>query len=292
MAQLGTGELQVVLVQPDGYAHAAAFSEVVESVVYGLGALGASVTVGTNRLVWPGPQPVFFGANLLTPQEAAQLPASCIIYNLEQIEQGSAWCSSSYLELCQRAQVWDYSGRNIMALARHGVRRAVHVPIGYVPELTRIEPAAEEDIDVLFYGSMNPRRQAALSALAGAGLKVHSVFGVYGAERDALIARSKVVLNLHFYETSIFELVRVSYLLANRKAVVAECHNGTEIDADMADAVRLAPYHELVNACLHLVGDPTARAELAERGFARMSARRQSDYLSRALAQLPVPALA
>ena len=41
-------------------------------------------------------------------------------------------------------------------------------------------------------------------------------------QRDALIARSKVVLNMHYYEPGEFESVRVSYLWANRKCVVTE----------------------------------------------------------------------
>ena len=50
---------------------------------------------------------------------------------------------------------------------------------------------------------------------------MHCAYGVYGAERDRLIARSRLVLNVHYFPTHIFEMIRVSYLLANRTAVVA-----------------------------------------------------------------------
>ncbi|HVC63216.1 MAG TPA: hypothetical protein VND19_22990 [Acetobacteraceae bacterium] len=33
-----------------------------------------------------------------------------------------------------------------------------HVPIGYVPQSTRIAPVPAQDIGVLFYGSVTPRR--------------------------------------------------------------------------------------------------------------------------------------
>ncbi|MGD0809730.1 MAG: hypothetical protein ABSA91_08480 [Acidimicrobiales bacterium] len=276
------GPFQVVLVQPEGYVHSAAFAEVIESVVCGLRALGADVCQTVNQLV-PGRQPIVFGANLLGAATVDVLPRGTIIYNLEQIGESSSWCSPTYLSLLQSCQVWDYSARNIASLARLGVTAKVkHVPVGYVPELTRIKAAPVEDIDVLFYGSMNDRRNNVISQLRQGGLNAHAVFGVYGPSRDTLIARSKVVLSMHYYETNIFELVRVSYLLANRKAVVAECNPGTEIDPDIVDAVQLAPYEGLVSACAQLVADSLSRKELSERGFSRMVARDERAYLAAA----------
>lgn len=274
---------QVVLVQPDGYTHAAAFSEVIESVACGLRSLGADVSQAVNRLFLPGPQPILFGANLLAPNEASMVPSDAIVYNLEQISEGSSWCSPAYLDLLVRCRVWDYSARNIASLRRlTGNCRISHVPIGYVPQLTRIPKRPHEDIDVLFYGSMNGRRAAVIEQLKRSGLKVHAAFGVYGPARDDLISRSKVVLNLHYYDTSIFELVRVSYLLANRRAVVAECHDGTEIDPDIVDAVCLARYEDLGAKCAMLVADDQARDELAQRGFSKMAARDERDFLAQA----------
>ena len=129
--------------------------------------------------------------------------------------------------------MWDYSLHNIDKWKTYWetmncAYAPVHVPLGYVPELTRIRPAPIQDIDVLFYGSLNDRRSAIIKALCDAGANVHTVFGVYGKGRDELIARSKVVLNLHFYEQKLFEIVRVSYLLANSKAVVTECSSDTD----------------------------------------------------------------
>jgi tetratricopeptide (TPR) repeat protein len=279
----------VVLIRPEGYDHGATFSEVIETVTGGLRALGAEVSQHVNKLL-PGPQVLLFGSHLLPAEEARRVPAGSIIYNLEQIDGASSWCSPTYLDLLKRCQVWDYSRRNIESLLRLGVKtRPKHVPIGYVPELTRIAPSPDQDIDVLFYGSMNERRARVMGQLEDLGLNAHAVFGVYGPERDALIARAKVVLNLHFYETSIFELVRVSYLLANHKAVVAECRPGTEIDEDMRDAVRTARYEDVAAACAELVANPGARHELGERGFARMAARDEAGILSQALDMTPGP---
>ena len=76
------------------------------------------------------------------------------------------------------------------------------MPIGYAPELTRICPL-EENIDVLFYGAVNERRGRALQRMKDRGLRTVVAFGAYGAERDALIARSRIVVNIHYYESRV-----------------------------------------------------------------------------------------
>ncbi len=282
-------QVQIVVVKPKDYPHAEAFRELAETLEQGLRELGHSVGLGENAFD-PRGRNLVLGWHLLTKAEAARLPKGCILYNLEQLDERNAELRRRLGALAERCEVWDYSQRNIGILREAGFRRPLrHVPIGYAPALTRIRPAAVQDLDVLFYGSVNERRAKVLNDLQAAGLQVHAAFGVYGAQRDALIARAKVVLNLHFYDTSIFELVRVSYLLANGVPVVAECHGDTEVDEDLRDAALLVPYEGLVEACRDLVGDEGRRRELALRGFERMAARPEAAILRGAL---PPPAQA
>jgi hypothetical protein len=269
---------QVVLISPPGYVHAQAFTEIVETLFYGLKGLGYDVSRETNRMV-PGARAVLVGAHLLPAGQMERVPAGTVIYNLEQVNPDSPVWSPAYVKLLARSEVWDYSRRNIDGLAALGAGGARHVPVGYVPELTRIVPLDREDIDVLFYGCLNDRRTQVIKEAGDLGLNVKAVFGVYGENRDALIARSKVVLNLHYYDSKIFEIVRVSYLLANSKAVVSEYHAGTEIEGDLTDAVRLASYGELARACRELAADDKGRRKLASRGFERITARNEVNIL-------------
>jgi len=154
-----------------------------------------------------------------------------------------------------------------------------------MPELTRI-PAAPEDIDVLFVGSLNERRIAVLKQLAERGINVEARFNVYGADRDAFVARSKIILNIHYYESRVFEIVRVSYLLANKKCVVSETGSDPAYENQFRDAVAFVPYDGLAEACAVLLRDPQARRKLAEDGFERMQRLPQTDYLRQALATL------
>ena len=273
----------ICVLRPPGYRHASAFQEVAETLCFGLQRMGCVAAIQENRFAKDATN-IVLGGNLIGEREIDMIPDNSIIYNLEQIEPTSKWFEPAFRRLLREFVVWDYSARNIQRVRLLvDAAKVHHVPIGYVSEMSRIESAASQDIDVLFYGSINPRRNKIMHDLRAAGLQLHTAFDVYGAERDALIARSKVVLNMHYYDSSIFEIVRVSYLLANRKAVVTECHAGTEIEPDMLDAVAAASYDRLVDTCLDLVRLPRSREALEQRGFARMAAHDETAILRSAL---------
>ena len=86
-------------------------------------------------------------------------------------------------------EIWDYSLENIALLQSLGFHNVKHLPLGYHEQLCTI-PDAEPDIDVFFYGNVNPRRQKVLMEVA-AGCRAVLGYGVYGERRDASIARSK-----------------------------------------------------------------------------------------------------
>jgi hypothetical protein len=165
------------------------------------------------------------------------------------------------------------------------------VPVGYAPVLSRIEPRPHEDIDVLFYGDVSARRKRVLDAVSASGLNLVIASDVYGAERDALIARAKLVLNIHNHDgIKALETARVFYLLANRKAIVTELKPDVSIDEDLRRAMVGAPYADLVSACIDLAGDATRRAALAEAGFACMKARDEATIIAGALGMAKRPA--
>ncbi len=267
MLPAGWERVRLVLFRPPDYPHAHALDETVDFFLYSLRRLGCETDRTENKLM-AGGYNILFCAHLLGQGPAVGLPPNCIVYNTEQIESGSSFDSPGYRRLLENYPVWDYSARNVGQLSRMlGRGRVWHVPVGYVPELTRIERREPADIDVLFYGSLNQRRQQVITALQAEGARVHCAFGVYGVERDRLIARSRLVLNLHYFPTNIFEMIRVSYLLANRTAVVSERSPETEIVPELRDAVAFAPYERVVETCLSLLADDARRRALAERAF-------------------------
>jgi SAM-dependent methyltransferase len=268
--------------------HLEGLRELAEALHYSLLRLGAAASVVSSWDTGEG-RLIVLGAHVLDPASLATLPADAIVYNLEQLGEDLFRRLPHYREALRRHEVWDYDAVNAARYAPLGLPPPAVVPLGYVPEWTRIPPAPTQDIDVLFYGSMNRRRADVLEELRAAGLKVEPHFGVYGPARDALIARAKVVVNIHFYETQIFEIARIGYLLANRVPVVTEAGELTEIDPGLRDGLCAVPRGDIVDACVRLAYDADERRALAERGFKAFSARGFEQTLARALG-LPPPA--
>jgi hypothetical protein len=270
------------IVTPPGYAHSRCFEEVALSLHEAFAALGMDAPIVTDAADIKGTA-ITLGPHLL---ERVPYPQNLVLYNLEQVYQNPRLMTPSYVELLKRFPVWDYSARNITSMAQSGLRASL-CGIGYVPGLTRIPAAPVRDIDVLFIGSMNERRGQVLEQIAAQGAIVHVAFDSYGAERDALIARAKIVLNVHFYQAKLFEIVRVSYLLANRACVVSETGLDSELESPFLGGVAFAGYGELAQACLRLLGVDGARERIAQKGFEQMRALSQVDMLKRALAATP-----
>lgn len=277
-------EFAVHVVTPRGYGHSGAFMEIAETLHHALRALGhGSILLADpfDAPPAPGRQVIVLGGNLLLPRQERHVGGDAIVYNFEQVGPDSEWFAPAYLRLLSRCEVWDYSQNNTAALRRRGID-ARHVPLGWRPELERVQKTPPE-FDVLFYGTLNERRERILLRLEARGLVVKRLFGVYGAERDAQIAKAKLVLNLHYYEAQVFEIPRVSYLLGNGICVVSEA--GVDpLEREFADAVEFAPYPLLVDSCVKLAGDEGLRLALGERGQKVMRARREETYLEEALA--------
>jgi len=273
----------LVLMRPSVGRHLEVFSEVMEVVAAGLSELGHPASTRTNEFV-PGARHIVFAPRLLRAEDVESVPASTILYNFEPlhlpvIDERRAFLS----HYAPRFAVWDYSAANVAYLAQRGIA-ARYVPLGYARSLTRIERAPDEDIDVLFYGEVTSRRAAVLDALRSTGLNVVAATDAYGTERDALIARAKVVLNVHRDEdVQALETPRVFYLLANRKAVVSEAKAGVDVEAGLEACVAMAAHGDLANACVALVEDERRRKALEEAGFRWMSGRNEAHILAAAL---------
>ena len=57
-------------------------------------------------------------------------------------------------------------------------------------------------MDILFFGAMNPQREAVIAAVNATGLTVRVMAGgtmLFGEDLDKVLIRTKIVLNLHFY---------------------------------------------------------------------------------------------
>lgn len=265
---VGVPEMTVVQPKIEGYDHLGAFDEVSHSLVEGLVAMGVDA-VHANGLRPGGGRHVLLAAHLLDDRQLTDLPAGTVVYNHEQIDDTSM-LPPSRLRSYRQLAIWDYSAKNVAAWRAAGID-AAHVPIGWSPGLEQITRPSVRPIDVLFYGSLNDRRQAILEAL-GRRHRVEAVFGGYGAARDGMIAASKLVINIQYYEARVLEMVRLSYLFANAIPVISEISPGIDVPDGFDDAAAFAAYGGLVETTHALLADLPALDECGVRGRDAMRA--------------------
>ena len=272
--------VRLIKMQPPGFPHSASFDDIMASFAASLKEMGSEVDgVVTGPFIEDGINLVF-GADLVLPSYV--FPQNTVIVNLEQL--GGRDLPNAYVERLGMHPVLDYAQGNIDLLRiRVNPDNAHLFTIGYVDAMSRIVSVQEQDVDVLFYGVVNERRQRILDSLTSAGLKLKILNNVYGAERDTWIARSKLVLNIHYYESKRHEIVRTSFLLANKKAVVSECDDETEIDTDIRDAIAAVPVDRLVDTCRELLENDEKRQALEQLGFDIFKRRSQTESLRHAL---------
>lgn len=158
-----------------------------------------------------------------------------ICYQLEQICGKTLWYDEAaagviklrtdhakkWLKNCY--EIWDYDLDNILFLQSRGYENAKFRPMQWFEGIKTIEHATHKDIDILFYGSMNQKRMKHLEQLSGFKLKiVTQAQPAWGRELDNLISRSKIILNLHYYDSHLQEQVRILPLIGNDCCVLSE----------------------------------------------------------------------
>lgn len=208
--------------------------------------------------------------NKMAFDEIVRSKCQYVVFQMEALDARAGLTPTfpAYLEFLRLApRVWDYSAKNVAFLTANGCGNARYMPLGYSRRLERIVHTPVKDIDVIFYGANNRRRGLVLDALAGC-CRLEVVFGAYGRERDQAIARSKIVLNLHQFETAQLEQVRISYLLNNRCFVVSELSESNPYP----DGLVFCGYDWIAERCMEYLRPEmeAERGRIAEMGHAKL----------------------
>lgn len=197
-----------------------------------------------------------------------------IVYQLEQTptkkEVSSVW-NQRYLNILHRAQaVWDYSVVNVKWLRQvWHVPNVSYVPIGYASSLEEEKRTKQEkDIDILFFGSESDRRNKYMKALEDAlGDKCRIVWkknAVWDSERNELIARSRIILNLHFAANGLLEIPRLLNVVSNKGFVVSEKGRHRPTNEKWSNKVVFASsstVHDVIQTCSHYLFDNDGQQE-------------------------------
>jgi len=229
-------DIHLSIVQPLGYVHSLGFLDQARFFRHQFRRMGANVTLAKNRLRHDAVN-FIFGAHLGF-DATLRARHSCIFVNLEQLGAQGAAVSSDYLALLAQSAVVDYDASNVGAYTTHHDDVPL-ISFAHAPYLTgNGMPIEQRPIDILFFGSLNARRQRLMAEVEASGCRITVLEGaLYGPERDDLLGQAKAVFNCHFYDTARFEQARAFQCLSLGTPVISERTPATSPPAQFEDAV-------------------------------------------------------
>ncbi len=151
-------------------------------------------------------------------------------------------------------KIIDYSIGNINILQNPN---SIYLPIQYsdkdhnsLSNLTRI---IKKEYDVAFIGQVSPRRYMILSALSNMGLNIVFLETKWGIERDKIVAKAKVLLNIHHRKGyTIYESIRCDRWTFGGMMIISE--SSAEADnSDIRDLVMFEDYNNLAGKTIDVV---------------------------------------
>lgn len=273
----------ICIIEPEGYSHSGVFYELGDLLYFSLRELGYFVQLRKNHIE-SSVINIIIGIHLFDPSCIKHIPKNTIILNTEQLHSvNSLWSKWIIKWFSSGFELWDYSDKNLIYLKKFGIKNVKKFNIGYQRNLHRLTLDKNPEIDVLFYGSINQRRRFIFDELQKCGLRIKVLHGVYGHERDKWIEKSKVVLNHHFYEAQIFEVVRVFYLLINGVAVVGEVNPSTHIEDRFKNSILGVPYTDIVQSTVEIIKNEQQLKQLRERGLESITQFPQINFIKELL---------
>lgn len=264
------------------YAHAApnrtrnlaveqVFRHEMEMIYYAAIALGNNVVKGSlddcleEKIAYfhgcSRRQLVIFSPPFLSLDSAleARLPHGAVLAQSEQLMAAeSGWITPDYIKMLSsgKYQIWDYSSTNRKYLIQTlGLKQVNLLPYGYVPQLSIGMPVSiYKDIDILFFGALHERRFAVLRELEAMGYKCVFMHSLYDADRDFMLSRAKVILNIHYYSSEITETNRLMLSLLVNAVVISENGADPEDDEMWKEAgVIFVEYSKIVPTVSHVI---------------------------------------
>jgi Glycosyl transferase family 2/Glycosyl transferases group 1 len=212
--------------------------------------------------------------------------AHCAVVNTEQ--PGSQWFDSAVPYLAMAGVSCDLNALGVAAQAAHGID-ALEVRPGLVEShCSPLGAEGDKPIDVVFMGSLTPRREAVLADMADV-LSAHECrlllfeaskpieadtddHFVAGSAKADLLARTRVMLNIHRSDdTGYFEWHRVLPAVANGAVILTE---PSEATAPLRHGVHLveAPTADLSAYLVGLLRNEEQRRSIARAARSQLQA--------------------
>jgi glycosyltransferase involved in cell wall biosynthesis len=194
----------------------------------------------------------------------------------------SEWFHSNLVMAPHARAMLDIHLSGVAGYRARGVR-CFHLPLGYHPLLEQSDPSAnsERDVDICVLAAMTDRREEFIAANADwfAAHNCHLRLVPLGfaktettrsylaaARRNALLQRTKILLNVHYSERPYFEWHRALIGLANRCCIITESCEGF---APLVPGKHLimAKADDLITCCKYYLEQGDQRQAIAKAAY-------------------------
>ena len=240
----GEKRINIVSIRPYGYLYSEAFREPIEAIARDAWSKNISYTITENKVDHEAIN-IVLGSHLIfrDDQTIIEIPDNSIIINLERLSCiRSAWgdqISAKYMELMKSKKVVDYCESNNSILRSELNKEAGFLYRPWHDERwAKIPKPIEKEFDLCIIGSITERRQRAVHELRRRGLSVSANNNLFSSERDNILAKSKIILNIHAYEdANDIELWRINYLASNSLYILSERSCFEEGEEEISNAL-------------------------------------------------------
>lgn len=212
-------------------------------------------------------------------QEMQEQTRNLFLLCTEQPETG--WFQNNLTWGAKARGLADINALGVAAYRRRGLP-CHHLPLGYHDMLAHRDatPHQKRDIDIIFLGSMTPRREVFLAEnapffsgrscyirLVPLGFaKTKTTRSYLGAdERNDLLNRSRILLNVHYSEQNYFEWHRMLVALANGCCIITETSRGYG-PLEPGKHFVMAESEYLIPCCEYYLNNPDECTRIAEQG--------------------------
>ena len=214
----------------------------------------------------------------LPPEQVRRLTRNLFLLGTEQPE--SDWFHSNLVMAPHALAMLDINSLGVAGYRAHGLR-CFHLPLGYHPMLERsTSPAGERDLDLCLLASLTERRERFLADHADffAAHRCHlrlvplefakteaTRSYLSNEARNALLQRSKILLNVHYSKLRYFEWHRMLVGLANGCCIITEtCEGFAPLVAGRHFV--MVEKEALVRTCAYYLEHPAEREAIARAG--------------------------
>jgi hypothetical protein len=179
------------------------------------------------------------------------IPQKFIIYQIEQ--SNSIWFTEKYLQYLKKSNyIWEFSMKNKIlydnnvanlksdesdflpqkkshAFCSDNNNKISYMMMPFYYNKLSSKILDECDTDIFFYGSDNDRRKNILFKLSEK-YNIKIGFKLYGKLKEEMICKSKIIINLHYYQDCALESCRLNEILQYDKIIISEKPSNNDID--------------------------------------------------------------